>query len=142
MAKATNGQKNQRVRAVYELLLSDTPRPDILEYAGKNWGVKRASVDGYIAVANKLIEAESVLMQTEAFAQALTKLKAMRHSALRDGDKRLAFDITKDINKLLNLYPDKKSVVTNLDVDLSQLTDDQLQRIAQGDDPASVMVDK
>ncbi len=142
MPKATNGQKNQRVRAIFELLLSDTPRPDILEYAGKMWGIKRASTDRYIAWANELIETESAAMQTEAFAQQLGKLKIMRHSALKALDPRLAFDITKEINKLLNLYPAKESKVTNLDVDLSQLTDDQLQRIAQGDDPASVMVDK
>ena len=142
MAKATNGQKKLRIRQTYELLLSDTPRADILEYGGKNWGVRRSAVDGYIAAANQMIEAESALMQAEAFAQALAKLKAMRHSALKAGDPRLAFDITREINKLQNLYPAKESKVTNLDVDLSQLTDEQLQRIAQGDDPASVMVDK
>ncbi len=142
MAKATNGQKNQRIRAVFELLLSDTPRPDIMQYSANNWGLTTRQTDKYIAWANELIEAESAAMQTEAFAQALGKLKIMRHSALKAVDLRLAFDMTKEINKLLNLYPPKESKVTNLDVDLSQLTDDQLQRIAAGEDPASVMVDK
>ncbi len=142
MPKATNGEKNQRIRAIFELLLSDTPRPDILEYARKMWGIKRASTDRYIAWASELIEAESAALQTEAFAQQLGKLKIMRHSALKALDSRLAFDITKELNKLLNLYPAKESKVTNLEVDLAQLTDDQLQRIAAGEDPASVMADK
>ncbi len=143
MPKATNGVKKLRIRQTYELLLSDTPKADIVRYGSENWGVTERQVEKYMHWATDVIEAESAAMQAEAFGQALAKLKAMRHSALKPPeDPRLAFDITKDINKLLNLYPAKERKVTNLDIDLGQLTDDQLQRIAQGEDPASVMVDK
>lgn len=142
MPKATNGVKKLRIRAVYELLISDTPRPDIMQYSANNWGLTTRQTDKYIAWANEVIAEEASRIQTKAFEQHLAKRAALRHKALKDGDARLAFEILKDESKLLNLYPAKESKVTNLDVDLSQLTDDQLQRIAQGDDPASVMVDK
>ena len=142
MPKATNGVKKLRIQQTYVLLLSDTSKADIVRYGSDNWGITERQVEKYMRWATDIIEAESAAMQVEAFAQALGKHKQMRHKALKNNDDRLAFEITKDINKLLNLYPPSASKVTNLDVDLSQLTDEQLQRIAQGDDPASVMVDK
>ncbi len=142
MPKATNGQKNQRIRAVFELLLSDTPRPDIMQYSANNWGLTTRQTDKYIAWANDLVSEEAARLKTKSFEQHLIKRSGLRHKALKAGDMRLAFEILKDESKLLGLYPAKESKVTNLDIDLGQLTDDQLQRIAQGEDPASVMVDK
>ncbi len=142
MPKATKAQKNSRTRTVYELLLSDTPRPDIMQYSANNWGLTTRQTDTYISWANDLISEEAARIQAEAFEQHLAKRAMLRHKALKAGDMRLAFEILRDETKLLGLYPAKERKVTNLDVDLSLLTDDQLQRIAQGEDPASVMVDK
>ena len=142
MPKATKVAKNQRIRAVLELLLSDTPRPDIMQYSASNWGLTTRQTDTYISWANDLVSEEAARIQAKAFEQHLAKRGMLRHKALKAGDMRLAFEILRVETKLLGLYPAKESKVTNLDVDLSQLTDEQLQRIAQGDDPASVMVDK
>ncbi len=142
MPKATKAQKNSRTRAVYELLLSDTHRTDIMQYSANNWGLTTRQTDTYISWANDLISEEAARIKTKAFEQHLAKRGMLRHKALKAGDMRLAFEILRDETKLLGLYPAKERTVTNLEVDLGQLTDDQLQRIAQGDDPASVMVDK
>ncbi len=142
MPKATKVAKNQRIRAVLELLLSDTPRPDIMQYSANNWGLTTRQTDTYISWANDLVSEEAARLKTKAFEQHLAKRAMLRHKALKASDMRLAFEILKDESKLLGLYPAKESKVTNLEVDLGQLTDDQLQRIAAGEDPASVMVDK
>jgi len=53
--KATKAQNLQRMRVVYEMLLSDTPRPDVLQYAAKNWGIATRTTDMLIQKANNLI---------------------------------------------------------------------------------------
>lgn len=103
--KATVAQKTQRVRVVYEFLLSDTPRPDIIEYSRTTWGVKRAATDNYIKAANDLIVEEAARMRENALEKHLAQRALIRNKALKEGDKRLAFDVLRDETKLLGLYP-------------------------------------
>ena len=112
MRKSTKAETLQRVRAVYELLMADTPRPDIIQYAIKNWEVSSFQTDKYIFAANKLISTEAKRLQTNSFEQHLSKRAALRYKALKDGDKRLAFEILRDEAKLLGLYPEKKVEIT------------------------------
>src|SRR3990167_8579712 len=112
MRKSTKAETLQRVRAIYELLMIDTPRSDILQYVVKNWDVSTSQADKYIVAANKIISLEAQRLQTDAFEQHLNKRASLRHKALKDGDKRLAFEILRDEAKLLGLYPEKKVEIT------------------------------
>lgn len=135
--KATKAQTEQRIRIVYELLLSDAPRPDVLQYAATNWGIKTRSADMLIKKANDLIITEAARMRENALEKHLTQRALIRHKALKDGDKRLAFDILRDETKLLDLYPTPTN--RNLNIDMSQLSDQQLEQIAAGNDPLAVL---
>lgn len=106
--KSTQAQLAERVRIVFELLLSGTPRVDIMEYSRSNWGVRRAMADQYIAKANALISAEAVKIIENAFQDHLVARDTMRLQALKDGDKRFAFEILRDTAKLLGLYAPKE----------------------------------
>jgi phage terminase small subunit len=42
----------------------------------------------------------------------------------------------------LGLYPSERSQNTNLEIDMTELSDEQLRRIADGDDPLVVIAEK
>ncbi len=112
--KSTQAQLAERVRIVFELLLSGTPRVDIIEYSRKNWGVRRAMADQYISKANGLIHVEATKIIENAFEDHLVMRDNLRQAALKDGDKRLAHEILRDTAKLLGLYaPKQLEVWTN-----------------------------
>ena len=113
--KTTKAQKTLRVRAIYELLLMDTPRPDILQYCANQWGVHAKTADNYVKCANKLIVEEAARMRENALEKHLAQRASIRNKALKDGDKRLAFDVLRDETKLLDLYPSAKHEVTGAD---------------------------
>ncbi len=106
--KSTRAQLSERVRIIFELLLSGTPRVDIIEYGRKNWGVRRAMADQYIAKANELIKKEAAKIIENAFEDHLVMRDSLRLAALKDGDKRLAHEILRDTAKLLGLYAPKE----------------------------------
>jgi hypothetical protein len=137
--KATKAQIEQRVRAVYELLLLDTPYIDICRYVSKNWSVTTRTTDRYIKKANKLIAEDATRMRQSALEKHLVQRAFIRNKALKEGDKRLAFDILRDESKLLDLYHSPTNKNINIDIDLDELTNDQLERIADGDDPLVVI---
>lgn len=113
--KATKAQMEQRIRVVYELLLADTPRPDICQYVAKNWGGSGRTADRYIQRANELIIQEANRMRENALEKHLAQRASLRNKALKEGDKRLAFDILRDETKLLGIYPAEKREVTGKD---------------------------
>lgn len=137
--KPTKAQTEKRVRVVYELLLSDMPRVDIVQYCANTWVIKTRAADSLIKKANELIVEEAARLRENALEKHLTQRALIRFKALKDGDKRLAFDILRDETKLLDLYPTSTNKNLNIDIDLGQLTDEQLERIANGDDPLAVI---
>lgn len=110
--KTTKAQKTQRVRVIYELLLTDTPRPDIIQYCSNQWGVSAKTTDNYVKAANELIVEEAARMRENAFEKHLAQRALIRSKALKDGDRRLAFEILRDETKLLDLYPSAKHELT------------------------------
>ncbi len=93
-----------RIRAIYELLLADSPRGDIIRYCYEKWRVSSKTVDNYIQSASALIIEQAVGMQQNALEKHLAQRGLIRNKALKKGDDRLAFDVLKDETKLLGLY--------------------------------------
>ena len=124
--KATKVQSEYRVRVVYELLLADTTYSDIVRYAAENWKIKSRATDNVIRKAYDLIKLESERLRKKALDRHLVQRANIRHNALKDGDRRLAFDILRDEGKLLNLYPDATVKV------------DWQEKLSEGLDPAVV----
>jgi hypothetical protein len=113
--KTTKAQRVQRVRLIYELLLSDTPRPTIIQYCSNQWGVSAKTADNYVKSANVLIVEEAARMRENVLEKHLVQRAHIRHRAFEAGDQRLAFDILRDESKLLDLYPSAKHEVTGAD---------------------------
>jgi hypothetical protein len=66
MGKATKAEVNYRVAKVIRLLANGVQRPDILEYARKEWNISRASTDTLIRLAKDEIK-ESINEQRDEF---------------------------------------------------------------------------
>jgi hypothetical protein len=97
--------------------------------------------DNYIKKANALIVEEAARMREDALEKHLAQRALIRHKALKNSDPRLAFDILRDETKLLGLYPSTRvdQRTTHIEVDLSDLSDDQLTRLAVGEDIATIL---
>ena len=103
--KTTKAQRVLRIRAIYELLLTDAPRGDIIRYCYEKWGVSSKTVDNYLQSASALIIEQAIEMQQNALEKHLAQRALLRNKALKKGDERLAFDVLRDETKLLDLYP-------------------------------------
>ncbi|QVV66539.1 hypothetical protein [Synechococcus sp. LA31] len=64
--KATAAEKNYRVAKVIRLLANGVQRPDILEYARKEWDISRSSTDNLIKAAKDEIK-EAINEQRDDF---------------------------------------------------------------------------
>jgi hypothetical protein len=80
-----------------------------------NWGVTSRTADRYIKKANELIVEEAARMRENALEKHLAQRALIRFKALKEGDRRLAFEILRDETKLLDLYPSAKHEVTGAD---------------------------
>ncbi len=107
-SKSTQAEFHKRIRIVFELILSGTPRVDIIHYSSDNWGVTERMCEKYIAKATLVIKEQAANMMENAFQDHLVMRDNMRLQALKDGDKRFAFEILRDTAKLIGLYAPKK----------------------------------
>ncbi len=113
MAKrATSAQVEHRTRLIYELLLINTPYRDVLRYAATNWGVKPRTTDTLIKKATDLISEEAAKIREEAMEFHLAQMALLANKVMKDGDRRLFFDILRDKAKLLDLYPAARHELT------------------------------
>lgn len=110
--KATAAQTKRRIRMIYELLLTNAPRVDILQYAANNWGIKTRTTDTLIKKATDLISEEAAKIREEAMEFHLAQMALLAHRVMKDGDRRLFFDILRDKAKLLGLYPAARHELT------------------------------
>ncbi len=106
--KSTQAQFHERIRIVFELILSGTPRVDIIRYSSDNWGVTSRQCEKYIAKATLIIKEQAANIMENAFEDHLVMRDSLRQAALKDGDKRLAHEILRDTAKLLGLYAPKQ----------------------------------
>jgi hypothetical protein len=142
MAKrATRAQKLKRIRAVYQMLLCDTCRPDILSYCNKEWEIKTKMADNYIAAANELIVEEAARLRENILDKHLMQRAMLRHEAIKEGDKRLALDLLRDEAQLIGLYAPKAKVVTqkNIEINWDDLSNDEIKALAEGQNPAEIL---
>lgn len=121
--KPTRSEMENRVRAVYELLLSSTPYIDICRYVANTWGSSTRTADRYIERANNLILEEVAELRQDALEKHIAQRTNLIHSALKDGDRRLAFEVMRDLTKLQGLYPSGKIEVTTKDITNEQRVD-------------------
>jgi hypothetical protein len=121
---------NQRVEIVYRMILDGWTAPQIVENAIKTWGIRQAQGYGYVKTAYTRIRKDADAYRKTALAEHIQARRQIRKVA---PDSRTKLDALKDEAKLLGLYPADTAKVLNIDV--TKLNDEQLERISHGEDP-------
>mgnify|MGYP001160809274 FL=1 len=101
MAKSTNVEIEERVNAVYKLLLQSYSRFEIVQYAAKEWGVQPRQADEYLARARQLIAKDSEIERPEWLAAAISRLVQYEKRAGRDENLQVAIKALETQAKLL-----------------------------------------
>ena len=109
MAKSTKAEIDQRVQAIYLLLLRRETRTSILQFvANKGWGSKRTA-DDYIKRARDLMREESQAERDDAISEHLALRRDLFNKAYKERKWAIAFQIVQDEAKLQGLYFDLPS---------------------------------
>lgn len=104
---------------------------------GEPWSLGTINSD-----VDAIREAARARMQDDADtwrARELEMLRTLQADAWDDGEYRTVVAISKRRAKLLGLDAPKRHDLSTLDIDMSELTDEQLQRIAAGEPPRDVL---
>lgn len=82
--KCNNTESDQRVNAVYSLLLRAHSRRQIIQFAAENWGIGERQADIYIARARQLLALDAEIERPQWLEAALARLQEYERRA---GDK-------------------------------------------------------
>jgi hypothetical protein len=139
--KSTRAETAKRVNDVYDKLLSGWTNPAIVKYGKKTWGLSESGVRKYIKTAIESVAKFADGYREFALQINIAKRAELYRMALEDNDKRLALEVARDESKLLGLYAPERSQVQsqNIDIDLNGLDDDQLKRLASGEDIVDIL---
>jgi len=138
--RSTDAETIERVNKIYQLLIQGWHRPEILQFGVKTWGISERSVDEYIRYANTDIKKNAEAKQKRALNYMLNRHSDLISRAYTEGNLRLALDVDREDAKLMGLYAPEKS--SNLNINLNELTDEQLERLAKGENVYSVLANK
>jgi hypothetical protein len=79
--KCNNAESEQRVNAVYDLLLRAHSRKQIIQFAAESWGIGDRQVDNYIARARELLALDAELARPQWMHSALARLQEYERRA-------------------------------------------------------------
>ena len=99
--KSTNVQIDERVNAVYDLLLRAYSRTQILRYAAEQWGVAERTAETYIQRARQLMQLDAELERPQWLAAAVARLYDYERRASESNQLGVALKALEDQAKLL-----------------------------------------
>jgi hypothetical protein len=139
--KSTRAETAKRVNNIYDKLISGWTGPLIVKYGMETWGVSEGAVRKYIKTASESVAKFADGYREFALQINIAKRAELYRMALEDNDKRLALEVARDESKLLGLYAPERSQVQsqNIEVDLDSLEDEQLKRLASGEDIVEIL---
>jgi hypothetical protein len=131
--KSTRAETAKRVNNIYDKLISGWTGPLIVKYGMETWGVLKTASESVAKFDDGYREFEIQIN--------IAKRAALYRMALEDNDQRLALEVARDESKLLGLYAPERSQVQsqNIEVDLDSLEDEQLKRLASGEDIVEIL---
>lgn len=136
--KATKALVEERVHVVYQLLLQGFPYAVIISRTA-GWGLTTRQMQNYIRWARERIEHVAAQVQEKALITMLARHADLRTKLYAVQDYKTILDVDKEDAKLLGLYAAEK--ILSLDVPWDALSDDQVERIAEGEDLIKVLTD-
>lgn len=105
--KATNAQIEERVTAVYGLLVRGATREEILRHGSATWSLTERQVEDYLSRATKRLEALAHYVREEELGRARAQLHDLYGRNMKVQDYKSALAVRKDLSELLGLYPVK-----------------------------------
>ena len=99
--KCTNSESDQRVNAVYDLLLRAHSRTQIIRFASETWGVGERQAEIYMSRARQLMALDAELERPQWLAAAVARLQDYERQAREKGNLAIAIKALEDQAKLL-----------------------------------------
>jgi hypothetical protein len=99
--KCTNSESDQRVNAVYDLLLRAHSRTQIIRFASETWGVGERQAEIYMSRARQLMALDAELERPQWLAAAVARLADYERLAREKGNLSIAIKALEDQAKLL-----------------------------------------
>lgn len=99
--KSTNVEIDERVNAVYDLLLRAHSRHQIVQHAANTWQVSPRQADDYIARARQLMQLDAELERPQWLAAAVARLVEYERRASEANQLSVALKALEDQARLL-----------------------------------------
>ena len=99
--KSTNVEIDERVNAIYDLLLRAYSRNQIVRYCSDNWNVGERQAENYIARARQLMQLDAELERPQWLAAAIARLQDYERRASDKNQISIALKALEDQAKLL-----------------------------------------
>lgn len=99
--KATNVEIDERVNAVYDLLLRAYSRTQIVRHCSESWNVGERQAENYISRARQLIALDAELERPQWLAAAVARLVEYERRASDNNQLGIALKALEDQARLL-----------------------------------------
>lgn len=99
--KSTNVEIDERVNAVYDLLLKAYSRTQIVRYCSDHWNVGERQAENYMARARQLMQLDAELERPQWLAAAIARLSEYERRAGESNQLSVALKALEDQAKLL-----------------------------------------
>ena len=126
--KPTTAARNIRIAKVYEMLLNDSSRPEIIDYCSKTWGIERAASDNLIQEATREIDFDLAQVKQASLAIILKKQRNLYNKAMASENLSVARQVLMDTAKLLNLDNHTTTVILEKR-EMDHVSNDDLDQI-------------
>jgi hypothetical protein len=99
--KCTNTEADQRVNAVYDLIVRAHSRTQIVRFASETWGVGERQAEHYMARARQLLALDAELERPQWLAAAIARLQEYERRASDKDQISIALKALEDQARLL-----------------------------------------
>jgi len=99
--KSTNVEIDERVNAVYGLLLKAYSRTQIVQYCSENWNVGERQTENYLARARQLMQLDAELERPQWLVAAIARLTEYERRASASNQLSIALKALEYQAKLL-----------------------------------------
>ena len=99
--KCTNTEADQRVNAVYDLIVRAHSRTQIVRFASETWGVGERQTEHYMARARQLLALDAELERPQWLAAAIARLQEYERRASDKDQISIALKALEDQARLL-----------------------------------------
>lgn len=126
-------KKIDLIAKVVEMTTSGISQPDIIDWLKSEGECKIDYCYQVIKAAKPIILDTLKELGIDRLEETIVKMERMHQDAIKDGDKKLALDIQKEINKISGLHHQKIDVTTNGE-NINQISVIKLIEIKKDDD--------